>query len=401
MNPHSRKNESRSIPKKGTNQVAVGNYNERLVLQLVRERGALTKADATRETGLSANAISVIFRSLEQENLLIRDKPIRGRIGQPSTPLRINPDVKHYVTFKIGRRSVELAVLDFSGSIVANVRELHPFPTPLLATEFLKTHLNVVLKMAKKSRKAIAGMAVTMPYELWSWTEEFDAPTNEMETWRDFDAVKVFKKIVSWEIIVENDATSACRAELVFGSHNEKQDWIYFFVGTFIGGGIVLNGSVFPGRRGNAGGFGPMRVPDQEGGDRLVDHASLVVLERAIKQDGGKPFSLYDETFNWSDYEYLVQEWLTRAARNLAHAIVSSLAIIDFEAVVIDGAIPNTLKVRLVDEVRDQLSATDLQGVVPPTIEAGQIGSEARTKGGAAAFITRDFEIDQNTVLRG
>ena len=37
--------------KKGTNQVAVGSYNERLVLQLVREHGELSKAEATRATG--------------------------------------------------------------------------------------------------------------------------------------------------------------------------------------------------------------------------------------------------------------------------------------------------------------------------------------------------------------
>lgn len=390
----------RANPKKGTNQVAVRSYNERLVLQLVREHGTLTKAEATRATGLSANASSVIFRSLEDEGLLIRGEPIRGRIGQPSTPLRINPDAHHYVSLKIGRRSIELAVVNFAGEIISTRSKPLPFPTPKTTVEFFRSELTGVLRSAKQSRKSITGMAVAMPFALWSWTEEFGAPTDEMETWRDFDAARELGETVPWDIVVENDATAACRAELVFGHHADKQDWIYFYVGTFVGGGVVLNGSVFPGRRGNAGGFGPMRVPEQEGGNRLVDHASLVVLERSVAAAGGDPFEIYDEHSDWTNYEPFVQTWISRAGRNLAHAIVSALSMMDFEAVVIDGAIPTEIKTRLVNEVVDQLEKADLQGVHMPKVEAGELGRKARTVGAAAALISADYLIDQNTLLR-
>ena len=91
-----------SIAQKGTNQVAIRGYNERLLLQLVRRHGEMTKAEATRATGLSANATSVIFRALEESGLVVRGNRILGRIGQPSTPMRINPDAHRYVTLKIG-----------------------------------------------------------------------------------------------------------------------------------------------------------------------------------------------------------------------------------------------------------------------------------------------------------
>ncbi|MGI9401281.1 MAG: ROK family protein [Rhizobiaceae bacterium] len=390
----------RSNLKKGTNQVAVRSYNEKLVLQLVREHGSLTKAEATRATGLSANASSVIFRSLENDGLLIRGEPIRGRIGQPSTPLRINPDAHYYVSLKIGRRSLELAVVDFAGHIVSLQRMALAFPTPNTTLEFVQTELKGVLRSAKKSKKAISGMAVAMPFELWSWTEEFGAPTSEMEAWREFDAVSEFGKIVPWEIVVENDATAACRAELVFGSHAGKQDWIYFYIGTFIGGGIVLNGSVFPGRRGNAGGFGPMRVPIQDGGHRLVDHASLVVLERSIAAAGFEPFSLYEDQTGWDQFEPDVENWIIQACRSLADATVSTLSILDFDAVVIDGAMPEDVKERFVVRLQEQLQQADLQGVIMPSIEAGQMGRRAAVIGGAAALICADFMIDQNALLR-
>ncbi|MFT6047446.1 MAG: putative NBD/HSP70 family sugar kinase [Arenicella sp.] len=390
----------RANPQKGSNLVAVRGYNEKLVLQLVREHGALTKAEATRATGLSANAISVIFRSLEKEELFIRCESIRGRIGQPSTPIRINPEAHHYVSLKIGRRSLELAVVNFAGTIVSLRRSLHSFPTPNSTLDFFRSALKDVLRSAKKNRKEISGMGVAMPFELWGWAEELGAEKAEMDAWRNFDIKKELRKTVPWDILVENDGTSACRAEQVLGNHTEIQDWIYFFVGTFIGGGVVLNGSTYPGRRGNAGGFGPMRVPEDTGGNRLVDHASLIVLERSIVVGGGQPFEIYDEDFNWDQIEPLVGEWISRAGRNLAYATVSSLSVLDFDAVVIGGALPDEINERLAKEVRFQLENIDLQGVFKPEVVAGKIGRRARVIGAAAAFISADYMVDQNTLNR-
>ena len=381
-------------PRRGANQGTMRARNAQLVLQLVRERGVLTKAEATRATGLSANAISVIFRALENDGLLLRGEPTRGRIGQPSIPFRINPDFHHYVALKVGRRSLELAAVNFAGEIVLSKRRFLPFPTPGKTLAFVREQLDALLASAGLSKTSISGLAIAMPFELWSWTEEFDAPSAEMQTWRDFDVARELGELVPWPVVVENDATAACRAEVVFGDHADKQDWIYFFVGAFIGGGIVMNGTLFSGRRGTAGGFAPMRVPDQAGGNRLIDHASLVVLERKIRKNGGNPLLIYQKDPDWSGQEPLVEEWIIGAARNLAQAIISSLSVIDFEAVVIEGAIPEDMKSRLVSEVRAHLRRSDLQGVLMPKIEAGQIGRQARTIGAAAALISKAYLAD-------
>ena len=143
-----------------------------------------------------------------------------------------------------------------------------------------------------------------------------------------------------------------------------------------------------------------MRVPEQEGGNRLLDHASLVTLERVIAASGHKKFSINQDPDAWDEYQRLVDVWILRAARNLAHSIVSAQSVLDFEAVVVDGALPVNVKQRLVKEIATQLSTMDLQGVVFPKIEAGKIGPRARIVGAAAAAIGDDYFIDQNTLLR-
>jgi len=71
---------------RGTNQTGVRLYNERLVLSLIRRHGELPKADIARMTGLSPQTISIITNALEADGLLLRGKPLRGKVGQPLVP---------------------------------------------------------------------------------------------------------------------------------------------------------------------------------------------------------------------------------------------------------------------------------------------------------------------------
>ncbi|MCH9674251.1 MAG: winged helix-turn-helix domain-containing protein, partial [Gammaproteobacteria bacterium] len=92
-------------PSSGASQPGIRAHNERLVLSLIRRHGSLSKADIARRSGLSAQTVSVIIRSLEKEHLLIRGAPVRGKVGQPSIPMALNPDGVFSVGIKIGRRS--------------------------------------------------------------------------------------------------------------------------------------------------------------------------------------------------------------------------------------------------------------------------------------------------------
>ena len=75
--------------KRGSNLVGVREYNERLILQTVRMQGAIPKAQIARLTGLTAQTVSTIVSEFEAEGLLRRLKPQKGKVGQPSVPLKL------------------------------------------------------------------------------------------------------------------------------------------------------------------------------------------------------------------------------------------------------------------------------------------------------------------------
>lgn len=151
-----------------------------------------------------------------------------------------------------------------------------------------------------------------------------------------------------------------------------------------------------------AGGFGPLRIPaGAPGANRLIDHASLCVLKRMLGDEGREPSDSLADPDLWKAHADIVECWLDLAARGIAHAIASSLSIIDFEAVVIDGSFPRAIRAALVSKVRTAYSEMDLQGLPTPSISVGHWGAIARAVGAAALPLNERYSINQNTLLRG
>ena len=182
------RDERRAPLQRGTNQAGMRAHNERLVLSLVRRHGALAKTEIARMTGLSAQTVSVIMRHLEADRLLRRGEPQRGRVGQPSVPLSLDPEGAFFLGAKIGRRSLDVVLVDFVGG------DPPPRDRELSLSRRRATRSRASGPGSKACEAAlgaraerIAGLGLAMPFELWNWAEEIGAPAAEMAAWRRID----------------------------------------------------------------------------------------------------------------------------------------------------------------------------------------------------------------------
>lgn len=384
---------------RGTNQAGMRAHNERLVLTLVRRRGPLAKSEIARLTGLSAQTVSVIMRKLESDRLLRRGEPQRGRVGQPSVPLALDPEGAFFLGAKVGRRSLDVALVDFVGKIRWRRSTPVAWPTPADSVRGILAGVAEAARSLGPNAERIAGLGVAMPFALWSWAEEIDAPAAEMDAWRDADIRGDLAALLPWPVYVQNDATAACGAELVFGAGSDLQDFLYLYVGAFVGGGLVLNGGLFSGRTGNAAALGSMPAPGPDGRTlQLIDVASLVVLERRLRAAGAPPDTLYAPDADWRRFEPQASTWLREAARALAQAVASTCAVLDLEAVLIDGAFPEPVKARMLAAVKEELGRLDLSGVEPPQLRAGGLGPISRALGGASLPLFDRYLLDQHAL---
>jgi predicted NBD/HSP70 family sugar kinase len=386
----------------GSNQMRVRAYNERLVLSLVRLHGALSKADITRLSGLSAQTASVIMRALEKDGLLLRGEPLRGRVGQPSIPMRLNPDAVLSFGVKIGRRSADLVLMDFIGGVRQQYHQTYAYPQPQEILQIITSGVEKIeATLDDRSRSRIAGIGIAAPFELWNWADEIGAPRGAMDAWRGVDLHAEIGAKVPYPVYLQNDATSACGAELVFGVGPTYPDFIYLFIGSFIGGGIVLNSSIFSGRTGTAGAVGPLPVRGKDGENRqLLDIASIFVLENMLRERGIDPQPLWYSADDWIDFGEPLERWIQATAAALAQAIIAAASIIDFGAAVIDGGFPDWVRKRIVVATIEAVDRLDLRGVIIPDIIEGLVGSQARAIGGASLPIFARYLTDHSVLFK-
>jgi len=386
----------------GTNQSGMRAHNERLVLSLVRQHGSLPKSDIARITGLSAQTVSVIMRALEEDGLLRREAPVRGRIGQPSVPLSLNPEGAFFLGLKIGRRSAELVLIDFLGRVRAMLQNSYLYPQPGDTIDFVTAGVRSIRDgLSSEQDRRIAGLGIAMPFELWNWADTAGAPRGAMDRWRDVDIRAEVQARSSFPVYLQNDATSACGAELVFGQGGVARDFIYFYIGAFAGGGVVLDGKLYGGPTGNAGALGSIPVPGAGGSPtQLIDVASIAILEKAMNARGVDAAHLWTSPEDWGDIGAELDAWIADAAQGLAYAIVSACAVIDFQAAVIDGWMPAPVRSRLVEAVGKALGSIDVEGLQLPSVREGTVGIHARALGGASLALSERFLVGASTPAR-
>lgn len=388
---------------RGTNQSGMRDHNERIVLSLVRQHGGLAKSDIARMTGLSAQTVSVIMRELENDGLLLRQEPVRGRIGQPSVPMALDPDGAFFIGLKIGRRSAELVLIDFVGSVRSMKRHSYRYPAPRETVAFVAAGIaDMRESLTAAQDRRIAGLGVAMPFELWSWADAAGAPRGIMEKWRHLDIKAEIQALCDFPVYLQNDATAACGAELVFGKIGGLRDFVYFYIGAFAGGGVVLNGRLCTGSTGNAGALGSMPVPAPGGGStQLIDIASIAVLEKALIARGVDASHLWSSPEDWGDIGGDLDHWIDGAGHALAYAIVSAASVIDFEAAVIDGWLPLSVRRRLVEAVGSFIADVDAEGLRLPAVREGTVGIHARALGGASLPLSERFLVGPNSLSGG
>jgi predicted NBD/HSP70 family sugar kinase len=185
-------------------------------------------------------------------------------------------------------------------------------------------------------------------------------------------------------VITGNDVTLACAAEHVFGRGRVHRDFAYFFVGAFIGGGIVLGGQVRAGPSGNAGAFGTIPVRDpREPNHQLIQNASIYRLEELLEEHNIQSDVLRVENADWRGFPDILDEWLEETAHHMAIGCVAVCSVLDFEQIFVDGVFPRWVQTRLIQKITEELDSIDTQGIAVPIIFPGELGVNAGAVGAA------------------
>lgn len=386
----------------GTTQAESRIYNERLVISLIRRHKELSKVELTRLTGLAPQTITTIVNRAADGGLLVRRKPLRGRLGKPSVPYALNPDGAFSFGLKIDHRSADVALVNFVGDVLAFEQETFDSPTPAAVAKFTRS---AITRICKKHRSVpsdrIAGLGIASPFYQWNWGEEIGISSAAIETWKQIDLRAELDKAFEWPVFLFNDATVAASAELMFGSGLGRPDFLYAYVGYAIGGGLVLDHHLVPGRNNLAASIGRIPVPSPSGGNApsvpLLDVASIHSLARKLN---GNRDQIWTSPDDWGGLEPALTDWTRELTDGLAHATQSAVALIDVDNMVIDGDMPDSVRTSIAKALRRKLARAFVSRPQPFSILEGSFGHLGPVIGGASIPLLVKFSNDKDMLFK-
>ena len=393
---------------RGSNQGGMRQFNERVVLQAIRLNGSCPKAEIARLTHLTPQTVQLIIARLEADDLVRKLSPVRGKVGQPSVPMALNPDGAFSIGIVIGRRRLDMLLIDFVGEVRERLSLDYRFPDPDTLFDEIGARLRQLRKRLKPPlRERLQGIGIAAPLSIGGWQEVLDVEPELARRWERVDVrqrVAASSDAAGLPVVVVKDTAAACVAELVAGRGRDLRSFLYVFIDTFIGGGLVLDSHRFEGVTGNAGAIGSLPMGLRQGSAtrpaQLLNIASLWTLERRYAAAGLAEDAWHDERALSQPWRRETQAWLAEAAEGIALAINSAACLLDIDAVIVDGSFPRPLLAALLDETGKALGLYSWEGVARPQLLAGTVGSDARAIGGALLPLHANFSPDRDLFLK-
>jgi predicted NBD/HSP70 family sugar kinase len=400
--------ETRLRPR-GSNQGGMRQFNERVVLQAIRLHGSLPKAAIARLTHLTAQTVQVIIARLEADGLVHKLAPLRGKVGQPSVPMALNPDGAFSFGINIGRRSLDVLLVDFGGQVRERLSLDYDFPDPSTLFDAIDARLAKLKRTLPPAlRERLHGVGVAAPLSLDGWHTLLGIAPERAARWTGVDIrerVAGLRSVGDLPVEFVKDTAAACVAELVAGRGRSLRSFLYLFVDTFIGGGLVLDSQLRSGATGNAGAVASLPLgrgdPDQgRPPAQLLSTASLYGLEALYAKGGLDPLVWHDGRALESPWQRYTRAWLREAASGIALAVSSAACLLDLDAVIIDGSFDRGMLSELLGEIERALDQHSWEGVTRPQLLAGTIGSDARAIGGSLLPLYAHFAPDRDLFLK-
>lgn len=391
---------------RGSSQGGLRQYNERVVLQAIRQQGALPAAEIARATQLTAQTISLITKRLLDDGLLKKGQPQRGKVGQPSIPLSLDPDGAYSVGIKVGRRSMDVLLIDFTGAVRERSTLDYRFPDPdELLTEIGRRLAAIRRKLGPERRDLVQGVGIAAPMAIGGWQQLLGFSAELATRWQQVDLRAAVQAISAWPVLLMKDTAAACVAELVAGRGRSVKSFLYVFVDTFIGGGLVLDSQLRAGATGNAGALGSLplwlsRGAHESAPAQLLSVASLLNLEQAWAAAGLDTAADARGQALAPPWQVHTERWLDTAGSAIAQAVNAAACLLDVDGVILDGSCSRELLAALQQAVEQALPRYSWEGVARPALLAGTIGSDARALGGALLPLYANFAPDRELFLK-
>ncbi|GIJ48424.1 sugar kinase [Virgisporangium aliadipatigenens] len=407
----------------GTNLPKVGQYNRAVVLDQIQRADGISRVEIAASTGLTPQTVSGIVRRLIDEGIVREDGARTSNGGKPRTLLRINADAGRAVGVHFDPVRLACVVVDLLGRpLVMTQRPTPPDTDPAKVTSAIAELVDEALAGTGVARGQVLGLGLAAPGPIDQSQGMLVAPP-QLPSWTRVPLKRMVAEATGLPVTIDNDATAAAIGERWAGAGRGVANFAYFFLGTGVGGGLVLGHQVHRGGSMNAAEFGHTSV--QPDGPRcycgnygclesLISPTALAARLRRRLADGEAAGSalhaMYRSASGDVDHETLCRAAaahdplasavVEEAAELLATVVVNVVNIVDVDLVVLGGHGIRHVEDKYHHAVERALSLRVLaRHIRAPKVELSPLGPDAAAVGGAALVLHATYSPQVSELL--
>jgi len=370
--------------------------NRQIVLNYVREKEPISRAEISHETALQRSTVSLIVEELKTQGLI---DEIGGEStgGRPPLLLRLRTGGSMAIGVDLGTATTTMATGDLAGRVLK--REIFDTDPDLRITV---GKIRTCIRNFMRSEPGIEGIGISVPGLVDPKTG--DAIFVPHFKWRDWAITDELREATGISVFVDNDANAAALAELWLGRPEvrDARDFILVLVAEGLGTGIVFDGQVYHGMSGAAGEFGHMTI----GKDAPVacaagsyecweafssERAALARYTALNSRSNGAPITFDQLVDRALEGEEIAKEALVETARYLGLGILNLLKGLSPEAVIIGGQISRAWPV-IADELTNIVAQSSIcRGLLSARVIPSTLGANTRLMGALSLVLAGKF----------
>ena len=392
----------------GANQYDLGSFNEAVIIETIRLAGIISRTEISRRTGLTQQSVSRILRILLQQGLLVEEAQERAeRLGKPRTPVRLRSNAAHAVGIHIDPELLTVAVVDLDGTIVR--RETVDLADDLEANKLVDltaATVTAALSISQVDLDSMLGVGVAVPGPIDADGSLLALPLQP--AWRGLKIRQLLQEKLNHPVLVEKDGTAAALGERWIGRSARARDFAYLYLGTGVGSGLILNGSIYRGGTANAGEFGQIAALGMgewspEDGPRMVPEcnptASLPVIAAEFGYVETDPGAI-DEAKRYkavckaaADGDDAAVKAVTQVARVIGQGAVGLVDLLDIDLLVVGGpAFGKEISEIVLTEIGRAVNAHPVaRETRPVAVEESMLQTDAAAVGAASTIFHDAF----------
>ena len=162
--------------------------NERAVMTLVGFNPGVSNAEIARLSGLAPQTVSAILVEMERAGLITRGEVLRGRRGQPATPIFLRADGAFSIGCEIGWRHMDVVLINMHAQILGRVHKEYAYPDATsIADMVAEAALSLLASLTPEHRARVVEFGVAMPTYMGRQLDLVSAPPEQAALWQSLD----------------------------------------------------------------------------------------------------------------------------------------------------------------------------------------------------------------------